>query len=52
MTIRLEEIVYLHCHQQGKARLGAAEGEGVTLALAWLDLRGVPVWGWDVVIQL
>lgn len=23
MTIRLEEIVYLHCHQQGKARAGA-----------------------------
>lgn len=26
MTIRLEEIVYLHCHQQGKARAGAAGG--------------------------
>lgn len=22
MTIRLEEIVYLHCHQQGKGRAG------------------------------
>lgn len=32
MTIRLEEIVYLHCHQQGKARAGAAGG-CVTLAL-------------------
>lgn len=32
MTIRLEEIVYLHCHQQGKATPGAAGGS-VTLAL-------------------
>lgn len=45
MTIRLEEIVYLHCHQQGKARLGAAGGEAVTLTLQWLGLWGVPVWG-------
>lgn len=48
MTIRLEEIVYLHCHQQGKARAGAA-GAVITLALAHRD---VPVWGWNVSIQL
>lgn len=24
MTIRLEEIVYLHCHQQGRAYRGSA----------------------------
>lgn len=41
MTIRLEEIVYLHCHQQGKGRAGGV----ITPALARVDLWGVPVWG-------
>lgn len=35
MTIRLEEIVYLHCHQQGRDH-GGARGWGVPL--------GSPAW--------
>lgn len=40
MTIRLEEIVYLHCHQQGKAGARVLEAIG-TLALALLSLGSV-----------
>lgn len=41
MTIRLEEIVYLHCHQQGKATPGAAGGSGTWHLIPYL---------WDTVL--
>jgi len=44
MTIRLEEIVYLHCHQQGKARVGGC-GRVRHPDACFLRSLGVPVGG-------